>query len=100
MAKCAAEKKLCLLFIGLAQFFRLSYSYFMAKGVIYGYKSTNFFWFHLLSEILGSIITIYSTVPIKKSQLKTKTPAKISIVNTVINFHFFLFSTESRSNML
>ena len=42
MAKCAAEKKLCVLFIGLVQFSQLSCSYFMAKGVIYGYKSTNF----------------------------------------------------------
>ena len=42
LAKCAAGKKLCVLFIWLAQFFRLSYSNFMAKGRFYGYKSTNY----------------------------------------------------------
>ena len=38
LAKCAAEKKLCVLFIWLAQFFRLSYSNFMAKGRFMGTK--------------------------------------------------------------
>ena len=54
MAKCAPEKKLCVLFIGLAQFFRLSYSYFIVKGVIYGYKSKEFF--SLAVRNMGSVI--------------------------------------------
>ena len=36
IAKCAAEKKLCLLFIWLARFFRLSYLYSMEKMWVLG----------------------------------------------------------------
>ena len=55
MAKCDTEKKICSLFIWLAQFFRLSYSNFMAKGVGFMGTKVQIFRFHLLSEIWGGL---------------------------------------------